>query len=158
MWLPFMCPHLGTWPATQACALTRNRTSDPLVHRPSLNPLSYTSQGRMSCLLILTKFCTNHFVNAECQAFKQMTYTHPTHPGMPTVPNLKDRGNVSGHSSGSVSSCFPSEMEYVVQPEGAETIVPVGKAEFLLSTTLEDKAQQDMRNLLPLQRVGMLCG
>ena len=35
----------GAWPATQACALTGNRTSDPLVHRPALSPLSYTSQG-----------------------------------------------------------------------------------------------------------------
>ena len=26
-------PLLGTWPETQACALTGNRTSDPLVHR-----------------------------------------------------------------------------------------------------------------------------
>ena len=25
---------VGTWPATQACALTGNRTSNPLVHRP----------------------------------------------------------------------------------------------------------------------------
>ena len=38
-------PPLGTWPATQACALTGNQTSDPLVHRPVLNPLSHTSQG-----------------------------------------------------------------------------------------------------------------
>ena len=36
---------LGTWPATQACALTGNRTSDLLVCRPALNPLSHTSQG-----------------------------------------------------------------------------------------------------------------
>ena len=35
----------GTWPATQACDLTGNRTSNPLVHRPVLNPLSHTSQG-----------------------------------------------------------------------------------------------------------------
>ena len=27
-------PLLGTWPATQACALTGNWTGDPLVHRP----------------------------------------------------------------------------------------------------------------------------
>ena len=32
--LPLTCPLLGTWPATQACALTGNPTSDPLVHRP----------------------------------------------------------------------------------------------------------------------------
>ena len=45
VWLPFTYPPLGTWPATQACALTGNRTSDPLVCRPMLIPLSYTSQG-----------------------------------------------------------------------------------------------------------------
>ena len=40
-------PLLGTWPATQACALTGNQTYNPLVHRPALNPLSHTSQGSM---------------------------------------------------------------------------------------------------------------
>ena len=45
VWVPLMCPLLGTWPATQACALTRNRSSDPLVSRPALSPLSHTSQG-----------------------------------------------------------------------------------------------------------------
>ena len=45
VWLPLMCPLLGTWSATQACALTGNPTSDPLVHRLALNPLSHTSQG-----------------------------------------------------------------------------------------------------------------
>ena len=30
--LPLVCPLLGTWPATQACALTGNRTGDSLVH------------------------------------------------------------------------------------------------------------------------------
>ena len=37
-------PH-GTWPATQACALTGNQTRNPLVCRPLLNQLSYASQG-----------------------------------------------------------------------------------------------------------------
>ena len=45
VWLPFTCPLLGTWPATQARALTGNRTGNPLVHRHTLNPLSSTSQG-----------------------------------------------------------------------------------------------------------------
>ena len=45
MWLPLTSLLLGTWPATQACALTGNRTGDPLVHRPVLTPLSHTSQG-----------------------------------------------------------------------------------------------------------------
>ena len=44
MWLPLTCPLLGVWPATQACAQTGNRTSDPLVCRPALYPLSHTSQ------------------------------------------------------------------------------------------------------------------
>ena len=37
-------PQLGTWPTTQACALTGNRTGDPLVFRPALSPLCHTSQ------------------------------------------------------------------------------------------------------------------
>ena len=39
-------PPMGTWPATQACALTGNQTCNPLLHRPILNPLSYNSQGK----------------------------------------------------------------------------------------------------------------
>ena len=34
VWLPPMWPPLGTWPASQACALTGNRTGNPLVHSP----------------------------------------------------------------------------------------------------------------------------
>ena len=37
MWFPLLCPLLGTWPETQACALTGNWTSDPLVCRLVLN-------------------------------------------------------------------------------------------------------------------------
>ena len=37
----------GTWPETQACVLTGNQTSNPLVHRLVLNPLSHTSQGNL---------------------------------------------------------------------------------------------------------------
>ena len=39
VWLPLTCPQLGTWPATQACALTGNQTGDPLVCWPTCNPL-----------------------------------------------------------------------------------------------------------------------
>ena len=46
VWLPLMCPPLGTWPVTQARALPGNRTGDPLVCRPELNPVSHTSQGQ----------------------------------------------------------------------------------------------------------------
>ena len=39
--LSLMHPLLETWPTTQACALSGNRTDDPLVHRPVLSPLSH---------------------------------------------------------------------------------------------------------------------
>ena len=52
MWLPLTRPPLGTWPATQACALTGNQTSDLLVLRPVLNPLSHTSQGTIIFLVL----------------------------------------------------------------------------------------------------------
>ena len=45
VWLPLTRPLLGTWPATQACALTGNRTGDPLVCRLAFSPLIHTSQG-----------------------------------------------------------------------------------------------------------------
>ena len=46
-------PLLGTWPTTQACAQTGNRTDEPLVRRPALNPLSHTSQGRILLSFLL---------------------------------------------------------------------------------------------------------
>ena len=46
VWLPLMHPLPGTQPATQACGLTGNRTSDPVVCKQALNPPSPTSQGR----------------------------------------------------------------------------------------------------------------
>ena len=42
-------PTGGTWPATQACTLMGNRTSDFTDHRPGLNPLSHTSQSGTIC-------------------------------------------------------------------------------------------------------------
>ena len=52
VWLPLVCPLLGTWPATQARVLTSNRTGDPLVCSPALSPLSHTSQGLIFYLLM----------------------------------------------------------------------------------------------------------
>ena len=46
VWLPLSRPLLGTWPETQAHALTGNQTGYSLVCRPVLNPLSHSSQGR----------------------------------------------------------------------------------------------------------------
>ena len=47
-WLPLLHPLLGTWPTTQARALTGNQTSNLSFRRPALNPLSHTSQGATS--------------------------------------------------------------------------------------------------------------
>ena len=48
VWLPLAHPSLGTWPATQAYAQTGNGASDLLLCSPSFNPLSYTSQGKIT--------------------------------------------------------------------------------------------------------------
>ena len=56
VWLSFTCPQLGTWLRTQVHALTGNRPGDPLVHRPTLNLLSYTSQGLVTFFLLLSNF------------------------------------------------------------------------------------------------------
>ena len=53
VWLPLACPLLVTWHITQACALIGNQTGNPLVHRPALNLLSYTSQGSLWFLLMM---------------------------------------------------------------------------------------------------------
>ena len=42
--LPLDCPILGTWPATQACALTGNWTDDPLVR--SLHSVHWATPAR----------------------------------------------------------------------------------------------------------------
>ena len=66
LWLPLKHPLLGTWPATQVCDLTGNRTGNPLVHRHMLNPLSYTSPGDLFYFFkkILFHFCSdlNYFL------------------------------------------------------------------------------------------------
>ena len=54
--LPLVCPPLGTWPATQACALTGNQTGDPLVRRLVLKPLSCTSQGYLMFLKVIFSY------------------------------------------------------------------------------------------------------
>ena len=50
-WLSLAHPQQGTWPATQACALTGNRTRDPLVRRLELSPRSHSSQAEPCSLM-----------------------------------------------------------------------------------------------------------
>ena len=55
---PHWGPGLGTWPTTQACALTRNQTGNLSVCRLALNPLSHTSQGSFEYVFsILLRIC-----------------------------------------------------------------------------------------------------
>ena len=50
-------PQLGTGPATQACALTGNRTSDLLLCGTVLNQLSHTGQGYCRLLRVPIASC-----------------------------------------------------------------------------------------------------
>ena len=50
VWLPLMWPPLGTWPATQACALTGNWTSGSLVHSP--HSIHWATPARARCFLM----------------------------------------------------------------------------------------------------------
>ena len=52
-------PPTEDWPATQARALTGNQTNNPLLCRPALNPLSYTSQGLFSDIDTPITFSSN---------------------------------------------------------------------------------------------------
>ena len=57
--LPLTHSLLGTWPATQACALTGNRTCNLSVCRPALNPLSHTIQGEVLTLYMAQEIIQN---------------------------------------------------------------------------------------------------
>ena len=48
-------PYWRAGPQTQACALTGNPPRDPLVYRPALNPLSYSSQVNPSFIRAQTR-------------------------------------------------------------------------------------------------------
>ena len=53
------CPQPRTWPATQACALTGNWTSELSVCRTVPNPLRHTSQGKQWCFYVSNE---NHWI------------------------------------------------------------------------------------------------
>ena len=58
IWLPLVCPPLGTWPINQACALTGNRASGPLAgaqsteaHQPE--PFAHFQLDYLSSWLVM---------------------------------------------------------------------------------------------------------
>ena len=53
VWLPLVRPLLGTWPTTQACALTGNQTCSPLV----CSPLSHTFRAGSVFYIYNVKVC-----------------------------------------------------------------------------------------------------
>ena len=65
------CVVASRAPGTQACALTGDRTGNPVVHRPTLNPLSHTSQSRY-CI----KKQTNKQTKNKAKARPSLLYTH----------------------------------------------------------------------------------
>ena len=74
VWFPLAHPQLGTWPATQACALTGNQNSNFSVCRPALNPLSHTSQGHwLIPVCALPRDWTHNFVILE-RCSNQLSY------------------------------------------------------------------------------------
>ena len=89
VWLPLACPQLGIWPATQACALTGNQTSDPLVRRLALNPLSHTRQDSFQ---FFGFFSSLIFKESKIQDFfPKSVHLHTNikmnHDAMPFLPN-----------------------------------------------------------------------
>ena len=73
VWLPLARPLLGTSPATQACALTGNQTSDPLLHSPVLNPLSHTSQGSSLYFSVFYTINVNYVAIRKTFKFKDLS-------------------------------------------------------------------------------------
>ena len=72
--LPLAHSPLGTWPETQACTLTGNRTANLLVHRLALNPLNHTSQGKLYIFKVgkELKKKKEYFVTHEIQISKSI--------------------------------------------------------------------------------------
>ena len=85
-------PNQGTWPATQACALTGIQTGDPLGHRPAINPLSYTSQGQV------------HVLNTRLSEVFQVMKGKDLHPRLLYLAKLSFR------SEGQIK-CFPDKVK-----------------------------------------------
>ena len=89
VWLLLVRPLLRTWPTTQTWALSGNWTSDCLVCRLVLNPLSHTIQGHNWSLL---RFLVYYWFNMINQNNKS-NYPEPEVPASdrctPGIPFFK---------------------------------------------------------------------
>ena len=61
--LPPARPQLGTWPSTQACALTGNQNNDLSVCRPALTPLSHTTRAKFIFSYMFKDFVVLSFIS-----------------------------------------------------------------------------------------------
>ena len=63
VWLPLMCPQLGTWPATQACALTEKYNQQPFGLQAGALSIEPQQPGLYFIILILGIFplCNSSF-------------------------------------------------------------------------------------------------
>ena len=73
----------GTWPESQECALTGNRTGDFSVHRPAFNPLSHTSQGSFAVSYsknyLIFHFSVMTLINGWSPRWNTHVHTRETH-------------------------------------------------------------------------------
>ena len=116
-WLPLVRPQLGTWPTTQACALTGNRTGDISVCRPALNPLRHTSQGGSFLLF---------FFPPPDSRSEKCTNWPLSNPKLHSVVSEKDsRCPLLGTES--TAGAVPLHLHYLgessQQPRGASTLI-----------------------------------
>ena len=96
VWLSLAHPLLGIWTPTQACALTGNRTSDPLVCRPALNPLCHTSQGLQSSFKTTTleTVCKPHSHHLSTQSCHQRHFPNCKSPEKEQAVLQEDTRNI----------------------------------------------------------------
>ena len=85
-------PQPGTWPTTQACALTGNRTHDLPVCRLALNPLSHTSQGQ--CF----PRCALENLKARHKTGKKDSQVKRSHTHRPCPPPQGQQANACSYS------------------------------------------------------------
>ena len=53
LWLPLVDPQVGTWPTAQTYTVTRSQTSNLMICKLTLSPLSHTSQSNSILFLLL---------------------------------------------------------------------------------------------------------
>ena len=94
VWLLLAHPLVGTWPATQARALTWNPAGHHLVCSPAFNPLRHTSQVQIFPFLMRFLCSISQFLNVG-----RNPDVHVQSPELRTAPQTRNRDEEStGHT------------------------------------------------------------